>query len=63
MALGERGVKKKKPRWCAWCGDDLHIDTTHFCDHRCERAFWYDVYRTKEDPNVVAESLRAIRAG
>jgi hypothetical protein len=54
-------MKKKKQRWCAWCGDDLHSDTTHFCDHRCERAFWYDVYRTKEDPKIVATSLEARR--
>jgi hypothetical protein len=55
-------VKKLVARWCAWCGDDLNSDVaSHFCDHRCERHFWNDVYRADEDPSVVHASLREMR--
>jgi hypothetical protein len=31
--------------WCAWCGDDIEPNSGSFCNKKCEREYWRDVYR------------------
>jgi len=60
-------------RWCAWCGDDLDKSNrklrlskkktaSFFCNSRCERDFWHDVYRSGDDVDTVAKSFLVIGA-